>query len=214
MGVFSDKLKHQMVPVFFHADYTVCENVLRSCYRGGVRYFEFTNRGESAYDSFRRLVALAQTEMPDLVLGTGSVVRADDAERYIAAGAQFIVGPCLSMPVLEVCKAKDIPYIPGCGSVTEIFNAQELGCEVQKLFPGDVYGPNMVKGLMAPMPWSNIMVTGGVSPDRENLTAWFKAGVLCVGMGSKLFPKEVLAAQDWLYVENKCKECFSIISVL
>ena len=203
-----------MVPVFFHADYTVCENVLRSCYRGGVRYFEFTNRGESAYDSFRRLVALAQTEMPDLVLGTGSVVRADDAERYIAAGAQFIVGPCLSMPVLEVCKAKDIPYIPGCGSVTEIFNAQELGCEVQKLFPGDVYGPNMVKGLMAPMPWSNIMVTGGVSPDRENLTAWFKAGVLCVGMGSKLFPKEVLAAQDWLYVENKCKECFSIISVL
>lgn len=203
-----------MVPVFFHADYDVCEKVMKACYAGGVRVFEFTNRGASAYDSFVKLQAVAAAEMKDMSLGVGSVVRGEDAEKFIAAGAAFIVGPCFSMPVCEVCKKHHIPYIPGCGTVTEIFNAQEAGCEVTKLFPGDVYGPNMVKGLMAPMPWSKIMVTGGVAPEKDNLEKWFKAGVLCVGMGSKLFPKEVLAARDWTYVTNKCKECFEIIANL
>lgn len=200
-----------MVPVFFNKDTNVCVNVLRACYAGGVRVFEFTNRGESAFDTFVVLRALVSKEMPELCLGIGSVVRKADAERFIEAGAEFVVGPCMSMPVLDVCKEKNIPYVPGCGTVTEIFNAQELGCELTKLFPGDVYGPNMVKGLMAPMPWSKIMVTGGVSPDKENLDKWFKAGVYCVGMGSKLFPKEIIEAQDWNYVTDKCRECFEII---
>lgn len=208
MGAFSDKCKGQIVPVFYHSDYNTCEQVMRACYAGGVRIFEFTNRGESAYESFVKLRKIATAEMPDMSLGVGSVVRKADAERFIAAGAEFVVGPCLSMPVLEVCQKENIPYIPGCGTVTEIFNAQELGCEVTKLFPGDVYGPNMIKGLMAPMPWSKVMVTGGVSPDKENLQSWFKAGAWCVGMGSKLFPKDVLSAKDWAYVTNKCKACF------
>lgn len=203
-----------MVPVFFNSNYDVCEQVLRACYAGGVRVFEFTNRGESAYESFVKLRAIVDAEMPELCLGIGSVVRAADAERFIAAGAEFVVGPCMSEPVLEVCLKKHTPYVPGCGTVTEIFRAQEMGCELTKLFPGDVYGPNMVKGLMAPMPWSKVMVTGGVSPDKENLEKWFKAGVYCVGMGSKLFPKEVIAAQDWTYVTAKCKECFEVISAL
>ncbi|MCQ2348099.1 MAG: bifunctional 4-hydroxy-2-oxoglutarate aldolase/2-dehydro-3-deoxy-phosphogluconate aldolase [Paludibacteraceae bacterium] len=214
MAVFSDKCKGQMVPVFYHADYAICENVLKACYAGGVRMFEFTNRGEAAYDNFVKMQALAKAQMPDMQIGVGSVVRGEDAKRFIEAGAAFIVGPCFSQPVLEVCQQMAIPYIPGCGTVTEIFNAQQAGCEVTKLFPGDVYGPNMVKDLMAPMPWSKVMVTGGVAPEKENLEKWFKAGALCVGMGSKLFPKEVLAAQDWTYVTNKCKECFEIISKL
>jgi len=211
MGVFSDKCKNQIIPVFFHKDYDVCVEVMRACYKGGVRVFEFTNRGESAYESFVRLRQVAQTEMPDLCLGVGSVVYKEDAERFIKAGAHFIVGPCLSMPVLAVCQQTGTPYVPGCGTVTEIFNAQQLGCEIAKLFPGDVYGPNMVKGLMAPMPWSKVMVTGGVSPDKDNLQSWFKAGVWCVGMGSKLFPKEVLDNKDWNYITNTCKACFQTL---
>ena len=201
-----------MVPVFFNKDKALCINVIKACYAGGVRVFEFTNRGEAAYDNFVALRQIADQEMPELCLGIGSVVRGADAERFIAAGAEFVVGPCLSMPVLEVCKAKGIPYVPGCGTVTEIFNAQELGCELTKLFPGDVYGANMVKGLMAPMPWSKIMVTGGVAPEKENLEKWFKAGVYSVGMGSKLFPKEVIAAEDWAAITAKCQECFTIIN--
>ncbi len=212
MAEFSDKCKGQIIPVFFHPDVTVCEQVLRACYAGGVRVFEFTNRGESAYSTFVQLRKVADEFMPNLQLGIGSVVRAQDAERFIAAGAQFVVGPCMSEPVLEVCQQHNLPYVPGCGTVTEIFNAQEKGCEVTKLFPGDVYGPNMVKGLMAPMPWSKVMVTGGVSPDKENLQSWFKAGAWCVGMGSKLFPKEVLKDQDWIYITNKCKECFNAMA--
>jgi len=203
-----------MVPVFYHADYAICENVLKACYAGGVRMFEFTNRGEAAYDNFVKMRKLVSEQMPEMSIGVGSVVRGADAKRFIEAGAAFIVGPCFSMSVLEVCKQMHIPYVPGCGTVTEIFNAQELGCEVTKLFPGDVYGPNMVKDLMAPMPWSKIMVTGGVAPEKENLEKWFKSGALCVGMGSKLFPKDVLAAQDWIYITNKCKECFEIINNL
>lgn len=208
MGVFSDKCKGQIVPVFYHSDSSVCQHVMQACYDGGVRMFEFTNRGEAAYTNFVVLRTLATAQMPDLLLGVGSVVYGQDAERFIAAGADFIVGPCFSQSVYEVCKAKAIPYIPGCGTVTEIFRAQELGCEVTKLFPGDVYGPKMIKGLMAPMPWSKVMVTGGVSPEKENLKSWFDAGAWCVGMGSKLFPKEIIAAQDWIYITNKCKECF------
>ena len=211
MVEFKDKCKGAMVPVFFHADSAVCENVLRACYAGGVRIFEFTNRGASAYSTFLKLRKIVDDEMQDMSLGVGSVVRAADAEKFIDAGADFVVSPCMSMPVLEVCKQKEIPYVPGCGTVTEIFNAQEAGCAVTKLFPGDVYGPNMVKGLMAPMPWSMIMVTGGVSPDKDNLEKWFKAGVYCVGMGSKLVPKEVIASKDWSYITQKCRECFEII---
>lgn len=201
-----------MVPVFYNADLDICINVLKACYAGGVRVFEFTNRGQAAYANFVALRELATQQMPELTLGVGSVVKGQDAERFIAAGADFIVGPCFSQSVYEVCKQKAMPYIPGCGTVTEIFRAQELGCEVTKLFPGDVYGTKMVKGLMAPMPWSKIMVTGGVSPDKENLEGWFKAGSWCVGMGSKLFPKEVIEAQDWTYITNKCKECFTYIN--
>ncbi len=201
-----------MVPVFYHKDTDVAKRVIKACYDGGVRAFEFTNRGDFAQEVFAECVKYAATECPELALGIGSVVDAPTAALYIQLGACFVVGPLFNPDIAPVCNRRLVPYCPGCGSVSEIGKAQELGCDLTKLFPGDVYGPNMVKGLMAPMPWSKIMVTGGVAPEADNLRAWFKAGVFCVGMGSKLFPKERVAAQDWQYVTDKCRECLAVIA--
>ena len=201
-----------MVPVFYHKDAEVAKKVIKACYEGGVRAFEFTNRGDFAQEVFAECVKFAAKECPELALGIGSVVDAPTAAMYIQLGACFVVGPLFNPDVAPVCNRRLVPYFPGCGSVSEIGKAQELGCDLTKLFPGDVYGPNMVKGLMAPMPWSKIMVTGGVAPEAENLRSWFKAGVFCVGMGSKLFPKDKVAAEDWQYVTEKCRECLEIIS--
>ena len=201
-----------MVPVFYHKDAEVAKKVIKACYDGGVRAFEFTNRGDFAQEVFAECVKFAAKECPELAMGIGSVVDAPTAAMYLQLGACFVVGPLFNPDIAPVCNRRLVPYCPGCGSISEIGKAQELGCDITKLFPGDVYGPNMVKGLMAPMPWSKIMVTGGVSPDEENLKSWFKAGVFCVGMGSKLFPKEKVAAEDWQYVTDKCRECLDIIA--
>lgn len=200
-----------MVPVFYHKDAEVAKKVIKACYEGGVRAFEFTNRGDFAQEVFAECVKYAAKECPELALGIGSVVDAPTAAMYLQLGACFVVGPLFNPEIAPVCNRRLVPYCPGCGSVSEIGKAQELGCDLTKLFPGDVYGPNMVKGLMAPMPWSKIMVTGGVAPEAENLRSWFKAGVFCVGMGSKLFPKDKVAAEDWQYVTDKCRECLEII---
>ena len=200
-----------MVPVFYHKDAEVAKHVIKACYDGGVRAFEFTNRGDFAQEVFAECVKYAAKECPELALGIGSVVDAPTAAMYIQLGACFVVGPLFNPEIATVCNRRLVPYCPGCGSVSEIGKAQELGCDLTKLFPGDVYGPNMVKGLMAPMPWSKIMVTGGVSPDADNLRSWFKAGVFCVGMGSKLFPKDKVEAKDWQYITDKCREALGYI---
>ena len=177
-----------------------------------MRAFEFTNRGDFAHEVFAECVKFAEKECPELALGVGSVVDAPTAALYIQLGACFIVGPLFNPEIAPVCNRRLIPYCPGCGTVSEIGKAQELGCDLCKVFPGDVYGPAFVKGMMAPCPWSKIMVTGGVAPTKENLTAWIKAGVYCVGMGSKLFPKEEVAAGNWAYVTDKCKEALGYIA--
>ncbi len=200
-----------MVPVFYNKDLDVCKNVIKACYQGGVRAFEFTNRGDFAHETFGELVKWADKECPELALGIGSVVDAPTAAMYIQLGANFVVGPLLNEDIAPVCNRRQIPYCPGCGTASEIGKAQEIGCELTKLFPGDVYGPKMVKGLKAPMPWSKIMVTGGVAPEKDNLTEWFKAGVYCVGMGSKLFPKDKIATGDWQYIIDKCEEALGYI---
>ncbi len=201
-----------MVPVFYNADLQVCKDVVKACYDGGVRAFEFTNRGDFAHEVFGELVKWAAVECPELALGVGSVVDAPTAALYIQLGACFVVGPLFNPDIAPVCNRRLVPYCPGCGTASEMGKAQELGCDLTKLFPGDVYGANMVKGILAPMPWTKIMVTGGVSPDAENLRKWFAAGVYCVGMGSKLFPKDRVAAHDWAYVTDKCRECLVIIA--
>ena len=201
-----------MVPVFYHSDVDVAKQVILAGYKGGVRAFEFTNRGDFAHEVFAECVKYAAKECPDMAMGVGSVVDAPTASLYIQLGACFVVGPLLNADIAKVCNRRLVAYCPGCGSVSEIGYAQELGCDLTKVFPGDVYGPAFVKGVMAPCPWSNIMVTGGVSPDKENLTAWIKAGAFCVGMGSKLFPKDIVAAKDWQYITDKCKESLSYIA--
>ncbi len=201
-----------MVPVFYHADLEVAKQVVKACYLGGVRAFEFTNRGDFAHEIFGELNKWAAKECPEMVLGIGSIVDAGTASLFLQLGANFVVGPLLNPDIFKVCNRRQVAYIPGCGSVSEIGYAQELGAEVVKVFPaGNVGGPSFVKNVKAPMPWTNIMVTGGVEPTEENLTKWFDAGVTCVGMGSNLFPKDVLAAKDWGKITQMCKDALAII---
>lgn len=200
-----------MVPVFYHSDADVVKHVMKACYEGGTRAFEFTNRGDFAHEVFAECVRYAAKECPEMAMGVGSVVDAPTATLYIQLGACFVVSPLLNTETARVCNRRLIPYVPGCGSVSEIGAAQELGCDVTKVFPGDVYGPAFVKGMMAPCPWSKIMVTGGVSPDETNLMAWFKAGAFCVGMGSKFFPKDKVKDKDWQYITNLCRRSLAYI---
>ena len=202
-----------MVPVFYHTDITICQQVIKACYDGGVRVFEFTNRGDFAHVPFGDLVLWAAKECPELILGAGTVVDAPTAALYLQLGANFIVGPNFNPEIATVCNRRLVPYSPGCGSVSEISNAQAAGCDITKVFPaGNVGGPSFVKNVLAPLRWSNIMVTGAVSPEEENLTAWIKSGVLCVGMGSQLFPKDVVAAADWQWITDKCKQALGYIA--
>ena len=200
-----------MVPVFYHADVETAKNVLKACYDGGVRAFEFTNRGDFAQEVFKELVKYANRELPDMILGIGSVVDPGTAALYLQLGANFVVGPIYNPAVAPVCNRRLVPYCPGCATPSEVSAAQEAGCDVCKVFPGDVLGPAFVKGIRGPMPWSQIMVTGGVKPERTNLEAWFKAGVTCVGMGSNLFPKDVLAAGEWSKITELCQTVLQII---
>ena len=200
-----------MVPVFYHPDVEVCKNIIRACYAGGVRAFEFTNRGDFAHEIFSQLSKWALHECPDLVLGIGSIIDAPTAALYLQLGANFVVGPLFNKDIALVCNRRSVPYCPGCLTPTEVGMAQEAGCDFIKIFPGDVVGTNLIKGLLAPMPWTKLMVTGGVAPEKDNLTQWFNAGVFCVGMGSKLFPSDKIKANDWAYITNKCDECFQAI---
>jgi 2-dehydro-3-deoxyphosphogluconate aldolase/(4S)-4-hydroxy-2-oxoglutarate aldolase len=201
-----------MVPVFYHQDLATAKQVVKACYEGGVRAFEFTNRGDFAHEVFAALNKWAAVECPALILGAGTVIDAPTAALYIQLGANFIVSPSFNPDVAKVCNRRLIPYTPGCGSVSEIGFAQEAGCDMCKVFPaGNVGGPSFVKNVKAPMPWSMLMVTGAVEPTRDNLTAWIKAGVTCVGMGSNLFPKEVVATGKWDEISSKCAEALAYI---
>lgn len=201
-----------MVPVYYNKDVEIAKQVVKACYEGGVRAFEFTNRGDFAHEVFAELIKFATKECPELVLGVGSIVDAGTASLYLQLGANFVVGPLFNPEIAKVCNRRLVPYTPGCGSVSEIGFAQEVGCDLCKIFPaGNVGGPSFVKNIKAPMPWSMIMATGAVEPTQENLSAWFKAGVTCVGMGSKLFPKEMIAAGNWEAISTLCRDALATI---
>lgn len=204
-----------MIPVFYHQDIDVCKNVLKACYEGGVRVFEFTNRGDFAHEVFGELNKYALRECPEMILGVGSVIDAGTTSLYLQLGANFIVSPILDAEMAKTCNKRKVCWSPGCGSVTEIIQAQELGAEVVKIFPGSqVGGPSFVKAVKGPFPYASIMPTGGVEPTRENLQGWIEAGVHCVGMGSKLFPKDVLANRDYDFITSKCAEVLEMIKNL
>ena len=200
-----------MVPLFFHNDIEVSKKVLKACYDGGARLMEFTARGDFAHQVFGALTKYAIAELPGMVMGVGSVTDAAAASLYMALGANFIVTPVLREDIAIVCNRKKVLWSPGCGTLTEIARAEELGCEIVKLFPGDIYGPQFVKGIKGPQPWTSIMPTGGVSPSRENLEGWFNAGVTCVGMGSKLVKKDASGNYNLEQIESDTKSALEII---
>ena len=191
-----------MVPLFYHADVEIGKQVLKACYDGGARLMEFTNRGDFAHEVFGALNKYCLAELPEMILGVGSVTDAGTASLYLQLGANFVVTPVLREDIAVVCNRKKVLWSPGCASLTEICRAEELGCEIVKLFPGDVYGPGFVKAIKGPQPWTSIMPTGGVSPTEENLSAWFSAGVTCVGMGSQLISSTILKTGDYAKLEQ------------
>lgn len=213
LQVYSAMRETGMVPVFYHKDIKVCKSVLKACYNGGARVFEFTNRGDFAHEVFGELNKWAMAELPEMILGVGSVTEPATAALYIQLGANFIVSPVFNPEMVKLCNRRKVAVSPGCGSLSEISAAEELGVEVVKIFPGmQVGGPEFVRAVLGPMPWTSIMPTGGVEPEEENLKKWVLAGVTCVGMGSKLMVKKADGNFDLPAIENKTKEAISIIA--
>lgn len=194
LTVYNTMIADGMVPLFYHPNPTTAQDVINAIARGGARILEFTNRGDFALDVFKTVIQWAEKAHPALILGVGSVEDAPTAALYIANGANFVVGPNFNPQVAQLCNRRKIPYMPGCGTVTEIAVAEEAGVEIVKAFPGNTLGPDFVKAVRGPRPWTRIMPTGGVSPDEDNLRGWFDAGVVCVGMGSQLVRKDLIAS--------------------
>ena len=200
-----------MIPLFFHSDVELGKKVLRACYSGGARLLEFTSRGDFAHEVFAELNKFALAELPGMIMGVGSITDAGAASLYMQLGANFVVTPVLREDIALVCNRRKVLWSPGCGSLTEIARAEELGCEIVKLFPGSTYGPGFVKAIKGPSPWTDIMPTGGVSTEESNLRGWFEADVTCVGMGSKLISKEILAQKDFKKLEEDVRKTLNII---
>ncbi|WP_299839966.1 bifunctional 4-hydroxy-2-oxoglutarate aldolase/2-dehydro-3-deoxy-phosphogluconate aldolase [uncultured Tenacibaculum sp.] len=214
LEVINTMINTGLVPLFYHEDINLSKQILKVCYDGGARLLEFTSRGDFAHQVFEELNKYALEHLPGMILGVGSVTDAGSASLYMQLGANFIVTPVLREDIAKVCNRRKVLWSPGCGSLTEIANAEELGCEIVKLFPGGIYGPNFVKAIKGPQPWTMIMPTGGVSTERENLEAWFKAGVTCVGVGSKLISKEIIQSKDFNKLEKTVKSTIDLIKEL
>lgn len=212
MSVLSALMRQGVVPVFYHPDPEICRNVIQACSNGGAKCIEFTNRGDFAADLFLDLAKHFAQADPSIALGVGSIVDAPTAGLFIANGAKFVVGPVLNPDVARVCNRRKIPYSPGCGSASEISQAEELGVEIVKVFPGtQVGGPSFVKSVLGPMPWTRIMPTGGVDPTPESLKAWFESGIVAAGIGSKLITSELLQAKDYAGIEARVRTTIELI---
>ncbi len=214
LTVLNTMIETGLVPVFYHPDVEVAAQIVQACVDGGARCIEFTNRGDQAHLVFGELVRRFWDD-ERVILGVGSVIDPIAAGLYMQLGANFVVGPVLNPEVARLCNRRKVAYSPGCGSVSEISAAEELGVEIVKVFPGSqVGGPGFVKAVRGPMPWTRIMPTGGVSPDEENLRAWFAAGVACVGMGSKLISKDLVAARDFAALRQRTAATVALIQNL
>ena len=200
-----------LVPMFYHDDAAVAKQVLKACYDGGARLLEFTSRGDFAHEVFAELNKYATAELPGMILGVGSVTDAAAASLYMMLGANFIVTPLFREDIAILCNRRKVLWSPGCGSIAEIARAEELGCEIIKLFPGEIYGPEFIAAVKGPQPWTTIMPTGGVSPTAESLKSWFDAGASCVGIGSKLIKKDAQGNFDLAKITSTTRECIDII---
>jgi 2-dehydro-3-deoxyphosphogluconate aldolase/(4S)-4-hydroxy-2-oxoglutarate aldolase len=199
-----------LVPLFTHDSPEDAQQVLEASYNGGVRVFEFTNRRKNSFEVFTHLVK-QRSHYPDLMLGIGTIMDAPTTQKFIDAGADFIISPIMKPEMSEVCKQNNKHWMPGCATLTEIVNAKDLGAEIIKVFPGSVLGPGFVSSILPVVPDLQLMITGGVEPNEKNLTSWFKAGAMCVGMGSQLFTKEILEARDWNLLQQKVFSTLRII---
>jgi 2-dehydro-3-deoxyphosphogluconate aldolase/(4S)-4-hydroxy-2-oxoglutarate aldolase len=211
--VINAMLEIGLVPVFYNGDPDKARKIVRACVEGGARVVEFTNRGDLAFRVFADLAEYAALDLPEAILGVGSVVDAATAAIYINSGANFVVGPILNPEIARICNRRKIPYSPGCGTVSEISQAEELGVEIVKVFPGgQVGGPAFVKAVLGPMPWTRIMSTGGVTPTRESVDSWIKAGTACLGIGSNLIRKDLVEKGDWEGLAKAVAECVGLIA--
>ena len=214
LQVIDQMQKTGLVPLFYHPDILIAKQVLQACYEGGARLLEFTHRGDFAHEVFRDLIIFAQEQLPEMILGVGSITDAACASDYIKNGANFVVTPVFREDIAIVCNRRKVLWSPGCGTLTEIAIAEERGAEIVKLFPGSVYGPEFVKAIKGPQPWTSIMPTGGVTTSEENLKGWFDAGVTCVGMGSKLISKEIIEKKDFGTLKTTVNEVLKCIQKL
>ncbi|MBN2548067.1 MAG: bifunctional 4-hydroxy-2-oxoglutarate aldolase/2-dehydro-3-deoxy-phosphogluconate aldolase [Anaerolineales bacterium] len=212
LEVYNVMLDLGLIPLFYHGDFEVSKQVVMALHTGGGRVIEFTNRGDFAVHVFTELNRYVSKALPEVILGVGSVLDAPTAAMYIAAGANFVVGPMLNPEVARICNRRMIPYLPGCGTVSEISNAHELGVEIIKLFPGEsVGGPGFVKAILGPLPWARVMPTGGVDATEESIKGWFKAGVCAVGMGSNLVTRDYVAAGNYAAIADRTAQVLSWI---
>ena len=200
-----------IMPLFNHPDLAVSKAAVKACYDGGIRVFEYTNRGEGAALIFAELVKYVRQELPEMAIGIGTVFNAEEAEYFVDLDTDFIVQPIMNPTVGDVCHKHKIAWMPGVMTVTELYNAQQAGADIIKIFPANVLGTAFIKALIAPMPHAKVMVTGGVEPNEENIRGWFSAGVTAVGMGSQLFPKDVLATKNYQQIENVVKKCVALV---
>ncbi len=212
MSVLNAMYAQSVIPVFYHPDVELCKNVIQACANGGAKCVEFTNRGEFAGQVFYEVTKHFAKADPSVIMGVGSICDAPTAALFIANGARFVVGPLLNAEVAKLCNRRGIPYSPGCGSATEIGDAQELGVEIVKVFPGStVGGPEFVKNVLGPMPWTRIMPTGGVEPTEESLRKWFGAGIVACGIGSNMITKALLDAKDYKGIEENVRKTIALV---
>lgn len=203
LEVYDTVLSNGLVPIFYHGDPGISQSIVNACVDGGTRVMEFTNRGDHALKVFASLSETLETQNPGVILGVGSIVDAPTAALFIAHGANFVVSPTFNPEVAKLCNRRKIAYMPGCATATEISNAEEMGAEIVKLFPGGtVGGPAFLKALLGPMPWSRIMPTSGVEPTREDIAGWFKAGAACLGIGGNLIRKDWVAAGNFAAIRD------------
>jgi 2-dehydro-3-deoxyphosphogluconate aldolase/(4S)-4-hydroxy-2-oxoglutarate aldolase len=215
LSVLTAMMDQGVIPVFYHPDVEVCSKVIQACANGGAKCVEFTNRGDFAAHVFLEVTRHFAKADPSVIMGVGSIVDAPTAGLFIANGAKFVVGPLLNAEVAKVCNRRMIPYSPGCGTASEIGYAQELGCEIVKVFPGGtVGGPEFVKNVLGPMPWTRIMPTGGVEATEESLRAWFGAGIVACGIGSNLVTKALLDAKDYDGIEKRVRDTVQLIKTI
>jgi len=215
LAVLSAMMQQGVIPVFYHPDAEVCTKVIQACANAGAKCVEFTNRGDFAAHVFLEVTRHFAKADPSVIMGVGSVVDAPTAGLYVASGAKFLVGPLLNAEVARFCNRRGVPYSPGCGSATEIGDAQELGCEIIKVFPGSsVGGPEFVKSVMGPMPWTRLMPTGGVEPTEDSLRKWFGAGIVACGIGSNMITKALLDAKDYQGLEARVRETVQLVQTI